>query len=356
MAPKTPARSPARGPAGPGVERLGGGLWSIPVPIPDNPLGYTLVYLLESGRGPVLVDAGWDDPASWDALRAGVAAAGAAVEDVYGVLVTHYHPDHHGLAGVVREASGAWVALHPADAAVVRRQRGSAVTDTASWADELGHILHAAGVPEEEMAALADGRNRVAFPRPVLPDREIADRQAVDVPGRRVRAVWTPGHSPGHTCFHLEAENLLLAGDHLLPEITPHVGLYEMDRFDSDPVGDFLGSLARVAELDPAQVLPAHQHRFGDVAERTAEVVRHHRARLARLAEQLAAGPLTAWEIAEGMDWNRPWEQISPMMRQVALSEAAAHLRHLLVQGRAAVVPGSAPVRFQAAEPAGVAR
>jgi glyoxylase-like metal-dependent hydrolase (beta-lactamase superfamily II) len=330
----------------PPVENLGPGLWSIPVPIPDNPLGYTLVYLLESDRGPVLVDAGWDDPATWEALRRGIAAAGAAVEDVYGVLVTHYHPDHHGLAGAVREAAGAWVAMHPADAYIVRRQRSADMADSADWVDRLGHILHAAGVPEEEMSVLSDARHRVAFVRPVLPDREIADDELADVPGWHVRAVWTPGHSPGHTCFHLEERNLLLAGDHLLPGITPHVGLYEMDRFDSDSLGDFLTSLQRVTKLNPAGVLPAHQHRFDDVAARTEEVLRHHEQRLARLEAQLAGGPLTPWEIAEGMDWNRPWEQISPMMRQVALSEAAAHLRHLLLRGRAEVVRGT-PVRFR---------
>jgi len=157
------------------VEDLGSGLWSVPVPIPDNPLGYTLVYLLETAQGPVLVDAGWDDPTTWQALTEGIGATGASVEDVYGVLVTHYHPDHHGLAGAVRDASGAWIAMHPADTNIVKRQRSSSLTDSADWVEKLGHILHAAGVPEEEMAALADVRNRVVFDAPVLPDREIAD-------------------------------------------------------------------------------------------------------------------------------------------------------------------------------------
>src|SRR4051795_11896084 len=76
------------------------GVWSIRVPFPDNPLGYTLVYALETAAGgPVLVDAGWDDPASLAALERGLAAIGTAVSDVRGVLVTHHHPDHHGLAG-----------------------------------------------------------------------------------------------------------------------------------------------------------------------------------------------------------------------------------------------------------------
>jgi glyoxylase-like metal-dependent hydrolase (beta-lactamase superfamily II) len=335
-------------PGTPPVEQLGPGLWSIPVPIPGNPLGFTLVYLLESERGPVLVDSGWDDPASWTALTEGIAASGATVEDVAGVLVTHYHPDHHGLSGAVREASGAWVAMHPADAHIVRRQRDSELTDSAEWVNRLGHVLHAAGVPEAEMAALSDDRHRMAFAEPVLPDREITDEELADVPGRRVRAVWTPGHSPGHTCFHLEEPDLLLAGDHLLPGITPHIGLYELDRFDNDALGDFLRSLDRVAKLDPAGVLPAHQHRFDGAAARAEEIARHHEERLGHLLAQLSARPLTPWQIAEGMEWNRPWEQISPMMRQVALSEAAAHLRHLVHLHKVEMVPGT-PVRFAAA-------
>ena len=46
--------------------------------------------------------------------------AGFEMTDVRGVLVTHIHPDHYGLAGRIREASGAWIALHPADAALIQ--------------------------------------------------------------------------------------------------------------------------------------------------------------------------------------------------------------------------------------------
>ena len=58
------------------VERIEGGVWSLPVPIPDNPLGYTLVYLIETDAGPVLIDAGWHSPAGIEALEAGITEAG----------------------------------------------------------------------------------------------------------------------------------------------------------------------------------------------------------------------------------------------------------------------------------------
>ena len=105
----------------PPVERVRPGLWSIPVPIPDNPLRYVLVYALELDSGVALVDAGWDTPEAWTALTDGLAIAGGSIGDVRAVVVTHIHPDHYGLAGRVREASGAWIGLHPADAALLRR-------------------------------------------------------------------------------------------------------------------------------------------------------------------------------------------------------------------------------------------
>ena len=103
----------------PPVERVRPGLWSIPVPIPNNPLRYVLVYAFETDKGPYLVDAGWNTDDAYATLVAGLEQAGFSVGDVQGVLVTHIHPDHYGLAGRIREASGAWIALHPADARLI---------------------------------------------------------------------------------------------------------------------------------------------------------------------------------------------------------------------------------------------
>ena len=83
----------------PPVERVRPGIWSVPVPIPNNPLGYTLVYLFETDRGPVLVDSGWDDDTTWKVLQEGIATTGHDITECYGVLVTHMHPDHVGMAG-----------------------------------------------------------------------------------------------------------------------------------------------------------------------------------------------------------------------------------------------------------------
>ncbi|MFI9587414.1 MBL fold metallo-hydrolase [Streptomyces sp. NPDC052236] len=347
----------------------GGGVWSIEVPIPDNPLGHTLVHLLDTDRGPVLIDTGWDDPASWDTLVAGLDSLGVLVSDIHGVVITHHHPDHHGLSGRVREASGAWIAMHAADSAIVRRTRDA---EPHRWLDYLTDKLVRAGAPEEHIAPLRAARAS-GWTRPLpgqhaaLPDREIVPGELLGLAGRRLRAIWTPGHTPGHVCLHLEEDHprqrpggagrgrlgRLFSGDHLLPGITPHIGLYEDpdDATVTDPLGDYLDSLERIGRLAPAEVLPAHQYAFPDAASRVRELLAHHEERLTGLLGLLAGAALTPWQAAERMVWNRPWEQIPYGSRNIAVSEVEAHLRRLVKLGRTEELTGT-PATFVAVDPA----
>ncbi|MEU9293248.1 MBL fold metallo-hydrolase [Streptomyces sp. NPDC048266] len=350
------------------VTEHGGGVWSLRVPIPDNPLGHTLVHVLDTDRGPVLVDTGWDDPASWAELTAGLRALDVDVSDVHGIVITHHHPDHHGLSGRVREESGAWIAMHAADTAVVRRTRAS---EPGTWLDYLARKLATAGAPEDHIAPLRAARTSGRLDtlpglRSAIPDREIVPGELLDLAGRRLRAIWTPGHTPGHVCLHLEEEHpsrlpghgRLFSGDHLLPGISPHIGLYE-DTDDSpelsapyevppgDPLGDYLDSLERVGRLGVAEVLPAHQHAFTDAAGRVRELLDHHEDRLTGLRGLLAV-PLTPWQLAERMEWNRPWQDIPYGSRNIAVSEAEAHVRRLVKLGRAEPVAGTDPVEYLA--------
>ncbi|GAA0603278.1 MBL fold metallo-hydrolase [Streptomyces crystallinus] len=339
-----------------GTADHGGGVRSIEVPIPDNPLGHTLVYVVDTDRGPVLVDTGWDDPTSWDTLAEGLRRLGTDVADIHGVVLTHHHPDHHGLSGRVREASGAWLAMHAADTAVVRRTREA---EPAAWLEYLEAKLAAAGAPESHLAPLRRARPSRSLPglRAALPDREIVPGDLLPLPGRRLRAIWTPGHTPGHVCLHLEERHpagrpghgRLFSGDHLLPGISPHIGLYEdpESAAETDPLGDYVSSLERVGRLGVAEVLPAHQHTFTDAAGRVRELLSHHESRLAGLLALLSQ-PLTPWDLAVRMEWNRPWAEIPYGSRNIAVSEAEAHVRRLVKGGLAEPVPGTRPVAYRA--------
>ena len=75
------------------------GIYQLQVPIPNNPLGYVLPYLLEGEGGYVLVDSGWNAPEAYGALMAQLHALGVPLKELRRVFFTHVHPDHYGLAG-----------------------------------------------------------------------------------------------------------------------------------------------------------------------------------------------------------------------------------------------------------------
>jgi glyoxylase-like metal-dependent hydrolase (beta-lactamase superfamily II) len=312
----------------PPVERLRPGLWSIPVPLPSSGLRHVFVYLFETDRGAYVVDSGWDTAEAFDAVEAGLATAGYAVTDLRGVMATHMHPDHYGLAGRLRAASGAWVSLHPADAALLRRDP----IDSAELLAFMMTPLRRAGTPAAEIEAMTIGAlPRGTLPTDAQPDVLLADGERPDVPGWDLRAVWTPGHSPGHLCFWEPSHRLLLSGDHVLPRITPNIP-FEPSQFD-DPLGDYLASLDKVAGLPAEEVLPAHEYRFADASARLAALRRHHESRFAEVVAALREGPLTGFEVGRRMTWSASWDEIVGFMKRAAVCEALAHLRALERRG-----------------------
>ncbi len=308
----------------PPVERVRPGLWSIPVPIPNNPLRYVLVYAFETDRGLYLVDAGWNTEDAYQTLLAGLGHAGFAIDDVTGVMVTHIHPDHYGLAGRIREASGAWVALHPADARLIDAR----YEHPEHLLKQMEAMLRRDGTPAEEVASLQQASMPVrSLVSPVPPDVLIEDGDKPEVPGWDLTAIWTPGHSPGHLCFYVPDHRLMLSGDHVLPRITPNISFHP--QAGTNPLADFLSSLEKVAARDVEEVLPAHEHRFADLAGRVAELQAHHQARFDEVIAAIREGVTTAWGLAGRMTWSRPWDQIQGFMRRAAIGETLAHLHYL---------------------------
>jgi glyoxylase-like metal-dependent hydrolase (beta-lactamase superfamily II) len=312
----------------PPVEQVRPGLWSVPVPIPNNPLRYVLVYAFETARGPYLIDAGWNTDDAYDSLVSGLDVAGFAIGDVQGVLVTHIHPDHYGLAGRIREASGAWVGLHPADAGLIAAR----YDEPGDLIEKIGAMLRRDGAPPEEV----DNLRTASMPvRPwvttAIPDILIQDGDKPEVPGWDLAAIWTPGHSPGHLCFWEGGNRLMLSGDHVLPRITPNISFHP--QAGPNPLGDYLFSLDKVGAYDAEEVLPAHEYRFDDLEKRVRELKAHHQTRFDEVITAISKGHTTVWAIAGQMTWNKPWDQIVGWTRRAAAGETLAHLRYLETLG-----------------------
>ncbi len=309
-----------------GVRRI-----SVPLPLALRAVN---VYLIEGERGRTLVDSGLHTDDGERALRAGLAEAGTRIDEIERVFVTHLHPDHIGLAGTL-ERSGAEVVMHGPEASAARRvwsPDGRLIDDTHAW-----FTRH--GMPPEASEGMRDAwiamRDRVD---PIERIVDAADGELLDLGGREMRVRWTPGHTDHHAVLVDEAEGVLFAGDHVLPRITPNVGLYPYSR--EDPLGDFVGALRAMRDLPVRRVLPAHGEPFDDLGGRIDELLVHHAARLdATIAATL--GERDAYSVCQAL---------FPVLRSAheerfALAETLAHLRHLERCGRMREIEGR-PVRW----------
>ena len=232
----------------PPVEEVRPGLWSIPVPWPRSGLRYTLSYLVSGRGGPALIDTGWPTEEAWSALADSITQTGHDIAEIRYVLVTHAHADHLGLAGRVREASGALVGMHPAESATLLHRVGPQ-----AWRERLSGWLRSRGAPDDQVAEITDlMAGAVAFhARLARSDFDVEHDGLPLGAGTGLRAVWTPGHTPGHLCFYDEQQDVLLTGDHVLPRITPHIGL--PPGAEGDPLGDYQASLRDAGPVQPGR-------------------------------------------------------------------------------------------------------
>jgi glyoxylase-like metal-dependent hydrolase (beta-lactamase superfamily II) len=298
------------------------------------------VYALAVPGGLGLIDTGWDSEESWAALTAGLAAIGAELADVRGVLVTHLHPDHLGLAGRVRAESDAWIAMHPADAVLVEarnRQNGIDVTTA-----EIELLVGLGADRRDAESDVGSPEGMEPFLQMAVADRLLEHGDLADLDGWRLRAVHTPGHTPGHLCFAEERTGLFFAGDHVLPRISPNISTGPTS--EADPLRSYLTSLGAVRDLAPSEVLPAHEWRFTGLADRVDQLLAHHEQRLTELLDAVRAHPRsTPWDLAAHLTWSRPWSSYERRMRIFAVTETDSHLRLLASRGLVRTDGGAVP-------------
>ncbi|HYU72614.1 MAG TPA: MBL fold metallo-hydrolase, partial [Ktedonobacteraceae bacterium] len=248
----------------PEAREVAAGIWKITLPIPF-PLRTVNMYALAGNHGWALVDAGMGIPEARTAFTAALHKAGLSIDTLDTIVLSHHHPDHVGLSGELQEQSGAAVYMHPIDEAAIQ------IIWAGTMPQKFGRVsrfLSQHGLPPSELwFTQVDPqamRNIIHVP-PHETITLVEDGQYIDLVGERYRVIWTPGHSDGHICLFRERDGIFLAADHVLPRITPNIGLYsQYDRVN--PLGDYLDSLRKVSTLPASIVLPGHGEPFKDLA------------------------------------------------------------------------------------------
>ena len=296
------------------------GFHLVHLPLPMRPTIVNVV-LVDGGGGEWgLIDTGMHTAESKAAFRAALDAVGCPPERIRKILCTHHHPDHFGTSRPYRELCRAEVFLHPLEA-----ERVTSFAPTSRSA-ETASFFRRNGVPLDRFAHIpTPGEFWASLYAPARPDHDLADGDVLRIGERELRIVWTPGHSPGHCVIFFPKEKVVAVGDHLLPKITPHVGI--VSAAPQDPLGDFLASLRKVGDLDVETVLPAHGGVFHDHRKRVRQLLEFHDYRMDVMFDVVRGRPRTAYEIAlEAFDLTpeSPFQQQFP-----ATFETLAHLEHM---------------------------
>lgn len=272
----------------------------------------------------MLVDTGLGTPAVEPLLRAEL---GGRVDRI---LITHFHPDHAWGGEIARRVTAGTVFQGKLDYEQCEQVWGSA-----DWPERMAAWFRLHGVPDEVADEMLD-RGREAAPL-IHFARDPEPLQEGDSAGGW-QVLELPGHADGHLGFL--REGVLVAGDHLLPGITPAVGLYPES--SPDPLGSYLASLERTIELAPRLALPAHGRPIRDPVGRAGEIVDHHRERLEQTASALGREPRTAYEVSLTLFG----EDLPPSQRRFAVAETLSHLERLAAEGAARCLGGVVPVTY----------
>ena len=296
------------------------------MPLPFK-LDHINLWLLEDGDGWTAVDTGIardDVKEAWERLF----ARHFAERPLKRVIVTHFHPDHMGLAGWLCERFGVdlWAtSCEWAFARIGGIDTGEALIEGAR------RLYRASGFDDALLGTVAAARR--TYPTSVSPVpvsyRRIGDGDDISIGGRSWRVMVGAGHSPEHACLYCGETGVLISGDHILPRISPNVSVWPREP-EADPLRFYLDSLPVYRRL-PADtlVLPSHDWPFTGLHGRLDDLMAHHRA---RLDDTLAAcaTPSTGVEVLRRL-FERDLDRHQLFF---AIGETLAHLHFLMGEGK----------------------
>ena len=291
-------------------------------------LNHINIFLIEDGDGWAVVDAGINNAATkaaWEALVAGPLKGRRLTR----LIVTHFHPDHIGLAGWLCERFDMpmWTTQTSyLSSANISLQPGA--LDAKPYRDfYLQHGL------DEAIANLVvtngHGYLRMVSPLPPTFQRIVAGDR-LQIGGRTFEIITGDGHAPEQAMLWCAEEKIFLAADQVLAKISPNVSVWAVDP-DGDPLGLYLRSLRELHALpEDALVLPGHQLPFYGLHKRADELAAHHESRCALIADA-ARDRLHCSADFVPVLFKRA---LDPHQMSFAFSEALAHVNYMLRKGR----------------------
>jgi glyoxylase-like metal-dependent hydrolase (beta-lactamase superfamily II) len=317
----------------PGTFEVLPGVFRVPLPLPNDGLRAVNVYVIDDGDGLVLIDAGWALAESQQQLERSLAAIERKLADIRQFLVTHIHRDHYTQAISIRRLFGTSVQLGAGERPTLERLIDPAF---APLSQPLTKLSRAGGAElAEQMRAhmSASGDSHHEGGEWEFPDGWLT-QGTLQLNSRALDVIPTPGHTVGHVVFHDPRATALFAGDHVLPQITPSIGLEAAG--SHLPLVDYLNSLRLMRSLPDARLLPAHGPVTDSVHARVDALLDHHEVRLTQCATAVEAGASTALDAANILRWTRRGRQLSELdvFNQVlAVTETMAHLDVLVARG-----------------------
>jgi glyoxylase-like metal-dependent hydrolase (beta-lactamase superfamily II) len=311
----------------------------LPIPTPFR-VGRVNCYLID--EDPLtLVDVGPNWGSALVALSDAVRAAGRRLEDVERVVITHQHADHLGLVGIVADLAGAEVCALDAFAPVVE--------DFGAYADRNDEnaqaVMRRHGVRHDVVSVLAAvTRAHRAWGGSAPVGRRLADGGELEFASRGFRVHHRPGHSPSDTILFDAASGELIAGDHLIRNISSNPVI-------SAPLNPaakrgsalltYMASLRATRELDVREVLPGHGEPFGDHAALIDDRFAMHERRARKILGLIGEQPRTAHELAHAI-----WGGVALTQTFLTLSEVLGHVDLLVERGEVVAVEDEGVVRW----------
>lgn len=318
------------------MRKLGFNIFQLKVPLPRNPLRYLNSYLIVDGDDNLLIDTGILSEKAFKSLKSELSRAGFDIKNIRKVLLTHFHADHIGLAGIIKMESNAKLMMNDLEYRLLKKF----IIGFKENFQEKVNFCVSNGLPEKlalKMLKLHPATKSVKAYNQVLKiDKTLKDKDKVKVGEKSFDIIWTPGHTPGHICLYDADEGLLFAGDHLLLTITPNIALPDKSYEIYCPLKNYLNSLAKIKRFSVKKVLPGHGKIFSNFRGRIEELILHHKQRCMEIVERLKKRDLTAYQIASTITWNvkyPSWDKYPLMQKYFAFAETMSHLQFLKDNG-----------------------